>query len=123
MGLADGDFHPDAVMEGSALIARKVPCTSEAMQKVLEVWERVLERKAALENDFNVRLEEPGFKLCTKGLCTLGCEKGVAISVAQVDTRRVVLAVVGFDDVTSEVLTEEAEREAGRRGFKRLKDV
>jgi hypothetical protein len=40
-----------------------------------------------------------------------------------VETQRVILAVVGFDDVTSEVLTEEAEREAGRCGFKRLSDV
>ena len=45
MSLGDGDFHPNAYAEGSAVIARKNACLSAAMLKVLELWEDVLARR------------------------------------------------------------------------------
>jgi len=123
MSLGDGDFHPNAYAEGSAVIARKNACLSAAMLKVLELWEDVLARRKTLEKDFVFRVTVDGCELFTRGICTLTCNEGVSIAVGRIAARRVILAISTFDDLSSEAVYSSAELDAGRRAVPRIGDI
>jgi hypothetical protein len=123
VALADGDFHPDALAEGRAAIQRKNECISAAIKKLLEGLESVLGGHRSLEREFVYRVTLDGCEIFTQGFCTLTCNEGVAVAVGRKEGRRVVLAILTFDDVSWAVTTEDAERAAGRNSVARIKDV
>ena len=123
MPLGDGDFHPAARAEGSAIIARDNDCLSAAIQKVLELWEDVLAGKKKLEKEFVFRVAVAGCDLFTRGFCVLTCDEGVSIAVGRVQGRRVVLAISTFADLSSEAVSPEAELDAARRAVARIGDI
>lgn len=123
MSLGDGDFHSDAYAEGQAAIRLQNPCVSAALFKLLELVEGLLAKQATLEQDFIYRVTHEGCEIFTRGLCTFTCNEGIAVAIGRKEGRRVVLAIVTFDDVSWEVTSEDAERAAGRSSLSRIKDI
>jgi hypothetical protein len=91
--------------------------------KLLELVESLLAEQTTLEGEFIYRVTHEGCEIFTRGVCTFACNEGVAVAVGRKDGRRVVLAIVTFDDMSWEVASEDAERAAGRASLPRIKDI